>query len=78
MSTTNGERGLDEPSRWPAGHIPEPGEPSVPEIEVDESIPPRPEEAIADTARAQPDVQDHAQHSDEGDADGSAPAGGRA
>lgn len=37
-------------------HIPAPGEPSVPEIEVDENIAPRPEEEVADVARAEPDV----------------------
>lgn len=40
-------------------HIPGPGEPSVPEIELDETIPPRPEEDVADVARAVPDVEDH-------------------
>jgi dihydrofolate reductase len=39
--------------------VPRPGEASVPEIEVDETIPPRPEEEIADTLRADPDVEDH-------------------
>jgi len=43
-------------------HIPGPGEPSVPELEDDETIPPRPEEAIADVARATPDVEDHSRH----------------
>jgi hypothetical protein len=43
-------------------HIPAPGEASVPEIEEDENIPPRPEEEIADELRAEPDVSDHAQH----------------
>jgi len=37
-------------------HIPGPDEASVPEIEVDETIAPRPEEEIADLARAEPDV----------------------
>ena len=45
-------------------HVPGPGEPSVPEIEVDETIPPRPEEEIADVARARPDVSDHSRHPD--------------
>lgn len=45
-------------------HIPAPGEPSVPEIEVDETIAPRPEEEIADVARAEPDLEDHAEHPD--------------
>ena len=40
-------------------HVPGPDEPSVPELEVDETIPPRPEEEIADVLRAKPDVQDH-------------------
>lgn len=40
-------------------HVPAPGEPSVPEIEVDETVPPRPEEEVADVLRADPDVEDH-------------------
>ncbi|HEX5729413.1 hypothetical protein [Microbacterium sp.] len=44
------------------GHIPGPDEPSVPELEVDETIPPRPEEEVADVARAKPDVEDHSEH----------------
>ncbi|REJ08079.1 NAD(P)/FAD-dependent oxidoreductase [Microbacterium bovistercoris] len=40
-------------------HIPAPGEPSIPEIEVDENIAPRPEEEAADLNRAEPDVADH-------------------
>ena len=43
-------------------HIPSAGEPSVPELELDETIPPRPEEEIADVARAKPDVADHSLH----------------
>ena len=42
-----------------AKHIPSPDEPSVPEIEVDQSIAPRPEDEIADVVRATPDVEDH-------------------
>lgn len=42
-----------------AHHVPGPGEPSVPELEVDETVAPRPEEEIADVLRAEPDVQDH-------------------
>ena len=34
----------------PHEHIPAPDEPSVPELEDDETIPPRPEEEIADVA----------------------------
>ncbi|MEN2740944.1 hypothetical protein ABCS02_24435 [Microbacterium sp. X-17] len=40
-------------------HIPLPGEPSVPELEEDETIAPRPEEAIADALRATPDTEPH-------------------
>jgi hypothetical protein len=47
----------DEPASHP--HVPGPDEPSVPELEVDETIPPRPEEEIADVLRAKPDVADH-------------------
>ena len=43
-------------------HVPLPGESSIPELEDDETIPPRPEEEIADVARAQPDVEDHRRH----------------
>ena len=41
------------------GHIPAEGEPSVPELEEDETIAPRPEEEIADVLRAEPDTADH-------------------
>ncbi|WDF35290.1 hypothetical protein PTW37_17570 (plasmid) [Arthrobacter agilis] len=41
------------------GHIPDPDEPTVPELEVDETIAPRPEEEIADVLRAKPDIEDH-------------------
>ena len=42
-------------------HIPGPDEPSIPELEDDETIAPRPEEEIADVVRAEPDVEDHRQ-----------------
>ncbi|PRY65416.1 hypothetical protein B0I08_11048 [Glaciihabitans tibetensis] len=45
-------------------HVPQPDEPSIPELEVDETIAPRPEEEIADVLRAKPDVDDHSQHRD--------------
>lgn len=45
-------------------HIPAPGEPTVPELEEDETIAPRPEEEIADLLRAEPDVKDHSQHTE--------------
>jgi hypothetical protein len=43
-------------------HIPAPGEASVPELEEDENVAPRPEEEIADVLRAEPDVVDHSEH----------------
>ena len=45
-------------------HVPAPGEPTVPELEEDENIAPRPEEEIADVLRAEPDVSDHSTHRD--------------
>ena len=42
-------------------HIPGPNEATVPEIELDENIAPRPEEEVADLLRAEPDVEDHGQ-----------------
>ena len=56
MSTRN-ERSAE-------GHIPSADEPSVPELEADETIPPRPEEEIADVLRAEPDVEDHSRRPD--------------
>jgi hypothetical protein len=47
-----------------AESIPAPDEPSVPEIVEDETVPPRPEEDIADVLRAKPDTEDHAEHAD--------------
>lgn len=49
----------DQPHRE---HIPSSSEATVPEIEVDEDIAPRPEEEVADVLRAEPDVDDHSQH----------------
>jgi len=43
-------------------HIPAPDEPTVPVLEEDQSIAPRPEEEIADELRAKPDVADHSEH----------------
>ncbi len=42
----------------PQERLPGPDEPTVPEIEVDQNVPPRPEEEIADELRANPDVED--------------------
>ncbi|WP_345712342.1 hypothetical protein [Kineococcus glutinatus] len=33
--------------------------PGIPELEADEDVAPRPEEEIADVARAEPDVEPH-------------------
>jgi len=51
--------------------IPAPGEPSTPELEIDESIAPRPEEEIADLARAEPDLDAHAPAGSSPDTDAS-------
>lgn len=40
-------------------HIPGADEHSIPELEVDQAVPPRPEEEIADVLRAEPDEADH-------------------
>jgi hypothetical protein len=50
---------IEHSSQW---HIPGPDELTVPEIEVDQTIAPRPEEEIADILRAEPDVEDSSQH----------------
>ena len=44
--------------------VPAPEAPTVPELEDDETIAPRPEEEIADVLRAQPDVENHSTHSE--------------
>jgi len=45
-------------------HVPEPDEQTIPELEADENIAPRPEEDIADVLRAKPDTEDHSHHSE--------------
>jgi hypothetical protein len=40
-------------------HVPGPDEPTIPKIEEDQTVAPRPEEEIADELRAEPDVADH-------------------
>ena len=45
----------------PQHHIPGPGEQSLPELEVDQTIAPRPEEEIADALRTKPDADDHSE-----------------
>ncbi|WP_424447498.1 hypothetical protein [Microbacterium arborescens] len=46
----------------PDHHIPAADEPSVPELEADETVAPRPEEELADALRAEPDLEDHSPH----------------
>ena len=53
---------MNTPDEHPAPHIPRPDEPTVPELEEDETIAPRPEEEIADRLRAKPDTADHSHH----------------
>ena len=43
---------------------PDPDAPSIPEVEFDQNVAPRPEEEIADVARAVPDVEDHGTHAE--------------
>ncbi|GAB3602533.1 hypothetical protein [Microbacterium aureliae] len=50
---------MTTPSAHATPHVPEPGEPTIPELEVDENVAPRPEEEVADVARAEPDTADH-------------------
>jgi len=42
--------------------VPGPDDSSIPNIEFDQNIAPRPEEEIADVARAVPDAEDHGEH----------------
>lgn len=51
-------------SPHPHDHIPTPGEATVPELEEDENVAPRPEEEVADALRAEPDLEDHSRHPD--------------
>lgn len=39
-------------------HNPDPDELAVPELEFDQTVPPRPEEEIADALREDPDAED--------------------
>ena len=48
-------------------HVPGPDEPSIPELELDQTVAPRPEEELADVLRAEPDVEDHSEHGLSGD-----------
>ena len=46
----------------PHDHVPAPDEPTIPELEDDQTVAPRPEEEIANELRAKPDVADHSEH----------------
>ena len=46
----------------PQERVPGPDESTIPELEEDQTIAPRPEEEIADVLRAKPDVEDHSRH----------------
>ena len=46
----------------PNDHAPGPSGRSVPELEADQAIAPRPEEEIADALRAEPDLEDYSEH----------------
>lgn len=46
----------------PQQRIPAPDESTIPVLEVDQTVAPRPEEEIADVLRTKPDVEDHSQH----------------
>jgi hypothetical protein len=54
----------DHSEQLPQHHIPTPDEPSVPELEDDQTVAPRPEEEIADALRAEPHVDAHSSRSD--------------
>jgi len=62
MPPTEGFAVSLHPEGSPQPHIPRPDEPSVPELEADQNVAPRPEEEIADVLRAKPDVDDHSRH----------------
>lgn len=62
MSPTEGFAVSSHNERSSQEHTPGMHEPTIPELEVDESIAPRPEEEIADALRAEPDVEDHGRH----------------
>ena len=62
MSPTEGFAVSPHQEQPSPDHIPGPDEHTIPELEVDETIAPRPEEEIADVLRAKPDVEDHSRH----------------
>jgi GntR family transcriptional regulator/MocR family aminotransferase len=62
VSPTEGSAVSLPTDKSPQEHIPAADEPSVPQLEDDQTIAPRPEEEIADELRAKPDVEDHSQN----------------
>ena len=44
--------------------VPGADEASIPELEFDQTVAPRPEEEIADVSRATPDVEDHSENAE--------------
>jgi hypothetical protein len=61
MSPTKGIPVSDQSEESTPSSVPTPDEPSIPELEDDQTIAPRPEEEIADVLRAEPDTEDHRQ-----------------
>jgi hypothetical protein len=55
VSSRGGTAMSDTDEQSTPRHVPAPGEPTIPELEEDENIAPRPEEEIADLLRAEPD-----------------------
>ncbi len=62
--TTEGIAMSPENEHLSPKHVPNPDEPTIPELEEDENIAPRPEEEIADILRAEPDVEDHSRRTE--------------
>lgn len=58
VSSEGGAFVSETDARSAHAHVPAPGEPTVPELEQDENVAPRPEEEIAHLLRAEPDEDD--------------------
>jgi hypothetical protein len=63
LSPTEGLAVTHRKENSPQERTPGSREPTIPELEIDETVAPRPEEEIADVLRADPDVEDHSAHS---------------
>lgn len=59
LSPNEGSIVSDHREHSAPGHVPAPDESTIPELEEDETVAPRPEEEIADILRAEPDTADH-------------------